>query len=79
VPGLLEGKRLLITGIITDASLAFHAAKIAQQEGAKVVLTGFGRMSLVERIAKRLPEEAPVIELDVTSQEHLVSLADRVR
>lgn len=56
MPGLLEGKRLLITGIITDASLAFHAAKIAQQEGAKVVLTGFGRMSLVKTIAKRLPE-----------------------
>ena len=79
MPGLLEGKRLLITGIITDASLAFHAAKIAQQEGAKVVLTGFGRMSLVERIAKRLPEEAPVIELDVTNQEHLDGLADKVR
>ncbi|WP_370941797.1 enoyl-ACP reductase FabI [Amycolatopsis sp. cg5] len=77
--GLLEGKRLLITGIITDASLAFHAAKIAQEEGAKVVLTGFGRLSLVERIAKRLPEEAPVLELDVTNQEHLDSLADRVR
>ncbi|GHF92398.1 MULTISPECIES: enoyl-ACP reductase FabI [Amycolatopsis] len=79
MPGLLEGKRLLITGIITDASLAFHAARIAQQEGAKVVLTGFGRMSLVERIAKRLPEEAPVIELDVTNQEHLDGLADKVR
>ncbi len=79
MPGLLEGKRLLITGIITDASLAFHAARIAQQEGAKVVLTGFGRMSLVERIAKRLPEPAPVLELDVTNQEHLDSLADRVR
>ncbi|WP_033287544.1 enoyl-ACP reductase FabI [Amycolatopsis jejuensis] len=79
MPGLLEGKRLLITGIITDASLAFHAARIAQQEGAKVVLTGFGRLSLVERIAKRLPEPAPVLELDVTNQEHLDSLADRVR
>ncbi|MEQ0563358.1 enoyl-ACP reductase FabI [Amycolatopsis sp. NEAU-NG30] len=79
MPGLLEGKRLLITGIITDASLAFHAARIAQQEGAKVVLTGFGRLSLVERIAKRLPQEAPVLELDVTNQEHLDSLADRVR
>jgi len=79
LPGLLEGKRLLITGVITDASLAFHAAKIAQQEGAKVVLTGFGRLSLVERIAKRLPEPAPVLELDVTNQEHLDSLADRVR
>ncbi|WP_326835908.1 enoyl-ACP reductase FabI [Amycolatopsis rhabdoformis] len=79
MPGLLEGKRLLITGIITDASLAFHAAKIAQQEGAEVVLTGFGRMSLVKTIAKRLPKPAPVIELDVTDQEHLDTLADRVR
>ncbi|GAA3570137.1 enoyl-ACP reductase FabI [Amycolatopsis ultiminotia] len=79
MPGLLEGKRLLITGVITDASLAFHAARIAQQEGAQVVLTGFGRLSLVERIAKRLPEPAPVLELDATNQEHLDSLADRVR
>ena len=53
--GLLDGKRLLITGVITDASLAFHAAKIAQEQGAQVVLTGFGRMRLVERIAQRLP------------------------
>ncbi|GAB3574599.1 enoyl-ACP reductase FabI [Amycolatopsis endophytica] len=77
--GLLEGKRLLITGVITDASMAFHAAKVAQEQGAQVVLTGFGRLSLVERIAKRLPEEAPVIELDVQNTEHLDTLADRVR
>ncbi|WP_199440056.1 enoyl-ACP reductase FabI [Umezawaea beigongshangensis] len=77
--GLLEGKRLLITGVITDASIAFHVAKVAQEQGAQVVLTGFGRMSLVERIAKRLPEPAPVVELDVQDQGHLDSLADRVR
>ncbi|EIE99389.1 enoyl-ACP reductase FabI [Saccharomonospora glauca] len=77
--GLLEGKRLLITGVITDASIAFHAAKVAQEQGAQVVLTGFGRMSLVERIAKRLPEPAPVLELDVRNSEHLDTLADRVR
>ncbi len=77
--GLLEGKRLLVTGVITDASIAFHVAKVAQEQGATVVLTGFGRMSLVERIAKRLPETAPVVELDVTSTEQLDSLADRVR
>ncbi len=77
--GLLEGKRLLITGVITDASIAFHAAKTAQEQGAQVVLTGFGRMSLVERIAKRLPEPAPVLELDVQNSEHLDTLADRVR
>ena len=77
--GLLAGKRLLITGVITDQSIAFSAAKLAQDEGAEVVLTGFGRMSLVERIAKRLPSPAPVIELDVTNEEHLASLADRVR
>jgi len=79
VTGLLEGKRLLITGVITDASIAFHVAKVAQEQGAQVVLTGFGRMSLVERIAKRLPNPAPVVELDVQNQEHLDTLADRVR
>lgn len=77
--GLLEGKRLLVTGVITDASIGFAVAKVAQEQGAQVVLTGFGRMSLVERIAKRLPAEAPVIELDVTNAEQLDSLADRVR
>jgi enoyl ACP reductase len=76
--GLLDGKRLLVTGVITDASLAFHAAKIAQEQGAQVVLTGFGRMRLVERIAQRLPQPAPVVELDVSNQEQLDSLADRL-
>jgi enoyl-[acyl-carrier protein] reductase I len=79
VSGLLAGKRLLVSGVITDASIAFSVAKLAQENGATVVLTGFGRLSLVERIAKRLPEPAPVIELDVTNQEHLDRLADRVR
>ncbi len=77
--GLLEGKRVLVTGVLTDASIAFSVARLAQQEGARVVLTGFGRLSLVERIAKRLPSPAPVIELDVTNTEQLDSLAERVR
>ncbi len=77
--GLLAGKRLLITGVITDASIAFSAAKIAQENGATVVLTGFGRMSLVERIAKRLPEPPPVIELDVTDPDQLAALPGKVR
>src|SRR6478672_1019228 len=76
--GILEGKRILVTGVLTDASIGFHIARLAQQEGATVVLTGFGRMSLVERIAKRLPEPAPVLELDVTSTEQLDGLADKV-
>jgi enoyl-[acyl-carrier protein] reductase I len=79
VAGFLAGKRLLVTGVITDQSIAFSVAKLAQENGATVVLTGFGRLSLVERIAKRLPAEAPVIELDVTNDEHLTGLADRVR
>lgn len=77
--GLLAGKRLLVTGVITDASIAFSVARLAQENGAQVVLTGYGRLSLVERIAKRLPEPAPVIELDVTNREHLAGLGDRVR
>jgi len=77
--GLLDGKRLLITGVITDASIAFTVARLAQQEGAQIVLTGFGRMSLVERVARKLPDPPPVIELDVADTEHLGTLADRVR
>ncbi|MGO8957151.1 MAG: enoyl-ACP reductase FabI [Streptosporangiaceae bacterium] len=76
--GILSGKRILVTGVLTDASIAFHVARIAQQEGATVVLTGFGRLSLVERIAKRLPEPPPVLELDVKDDAHLASLAERV-
>ena len=76
--GILDGKRILVTGVLTDSSIAFHVARIAQQEGATVVLTGFGRMSLVERIAQRLPAPPPVIELDVTDTGQLGSLADRV-
>jgi enoyl ACP reductase len=76
--GILDGKRILVTGVLTDSSIAFHVARVAQQEGATVVLTGFGRLSLVERIAKRLPEPPPVLELDVTDTAQLDSLADRV-
>ena len=77
--GLLDGKRLLVTGVITDASIAFSVAKVAQEEGADVVLTGFGRMSLVERVARKLPKPAPVVELDVTDAEHLARLPELVR
>jgi meromycolic acid enoyl-[acyl-carrier-protein] reductase len=76
--GLLDGKRLLITGVITDASIAFHVARVAQEQGAQVVLTGFGRLRLVERIAQRLPQPAPVVELDVSDQGQLDSLTERV-
>ncbi|HEX5567260.1 MAG TPA: enoyl-ACP reductase FabI [Streptomyces sp.] len=76
--GLLAGKRILVTGVLTDSSIAFHVARLAQEEGADVVLTGFGRLSLVQRIAKRLPKEAPVIELDVQNREHLDTLAAKV-
>jgi len=76
--GILDGKRILVTGVLTDSSISFHVARVAQQEGATVVLTGFGRLSLVQRIARRLPAPPPVLELDVTDEGHLASLADRV-
>lgn len=76
--GLLKGKRILVTGVLTDASIAFHVARVAQAEGAQIVLTGHGRMSLVRRVAQRLPQPPPVLELDVTSEEQLGTLADRL-
>jgi meromycolic acid enoyl-[acyl-carrier-protein] reductase len=75
----MAGKRLLVTGVITEQSIAYAVARFAQEQGATVVLTGFGRLSLVERVAKRLPDPPPVIELDVTDTEQLDSLATRVR
>ncbi|MFF5717179.1 enoyl-ACP reductase FabI [Streptomyces buecherae] len=77
--GLLAGKRVLVTGVLLESSIAFHTARLCQEQGAEVVLTGHGRLSLVERIARRLPEPAPLIELDVQNQAHLDGLADRVR
>jgi len=76
---LLEGKRILVTGVLTDASLAFSVAKMAQEQGAEVVLTSFGRqMSLTQRSARRLPSPAELVELDVTSAEDLEGLAGAV-
>ena len=75
--GILDGKRVLVTGVLTDASIAFHVARLAQAEGATVVLTGFGRLSLVERVAKRLPNPPPVVELDEKDAEHLDTLSER--
>ncbi|MFE3445640.1 NADH-dependent enoyl-ACP reductase InhA [Nocardia sp. NPDC059180] len=79
--GLLDGKTILVTGIITDASIAFHAAAIAQEQGAKVIITGIPeRLRLIDRIAKRLPKEVPpAIGLDVTSEDDLAQLADKIR
>ena len=70
--GLLDGKRLLITGVLTDASLAFAVAKLAQEEGAEVVLSGAGRaLSLTQRTARKLPDPPEVLEIDVTVPEQL--------
>jgi meromycolic acid enoyl-[acyl-carrier-protein] reductase len=78
--GILQGKRILITGVLTDQSIAFHVARLAQEQGAFVVLTSFGRvMSLTARSAGRLPSLPPVIELDVTNDEDLAALESRVR
>ena len=72
---LLKGKRLLVTGVLTDRSIAFAVARLAAEQGATVVLSSFGRgASITARIAKRLPGSPPVVELDVTSEEHLAAL-----
>ncbi|MSO27164.1 MAG: enoyl-[acyl-carrier-protein] reductase FabI [Candidatus Nanopelagicales bacterium] len=78
--GILQGKRILVTGVLTDQSIAFHVARLAQEQGALVILTSFGRvMSLTARSARRLPSAAPIIELDVTNDGDLSALAGRIR
>jgi meromycolic acid enoyl-[acyl-carrier protein] reductase len=72
---LLENKRLLITGVLTDDSIAWHAARIAQEEGAEIIATGFGRgLRLTERSVQRLPKPCPVLELDINDPGQVTSL-----
>jgi len=78
--GILDGRSVLVTGVLTDQSIAFHIARLCQEEGASVILTSFGRaLSLTTRVATRLPNPVETVELDVTEREHLESLADRLR
>ena len=77
---LLEGKSLLVTGVLMDSSIAFHIARLAQEEGANVVLTSFGRTTrITTAIARRLPTTPPVVELDVSNDDDLAALPDRLR
>ncbi|MBW3614985.1 MAG: enoyl-ACP reductase FabI [Actinobacteria bacterium] len=76
---LLEGKKLLITGVLTDDSIAFGVARLAQEQGAEVLLTSFGRaMRLTERVARKLPAPPDIVELDVTNPQHVVALTDEL-
>jgi enoyl-[acyl-carrier protein] reductase I len=76
---LLQGKKLLITGVLTRESIAYAAAQAAQREGAEIVLTSFGRaMSITERLAKRLEPAADVLELDANNEEHIRAVHDEL-
>lgn len=74
--GILDGKRLLVTGVTMDNSIGFAVARTAQEQGARVVVSNFGRaMGITRRIVKRLPEPAEVLELDVADESHFARLA----
>lgn len=78
--GILEGKRILVAGVTMDSSIGFATAKVAQEQGATVLISNFGRaLGITRRIAKRLPVEPPVLELDVTDPDHLAGLEAQVR
>ena len=75
--GLLDGKNVVVTGVLTDASLAFSVARVAQDQGADIVLTGAGRgLSLTRRTARKLSGDVEVLELDVTQPDHVVAVRD---
>ncbi len=76
---LLDGKKLLVTGVLNDSSIAYAVARLAQEQGAEVVLSSFGRvMSLTQRAARRLPETPEIIQLDVADADDLAALSDRL-
>src|SRR5437660_7308029 len=77
--GILDGKRILVTGVLTDASLAFAVARRAQAEGAGIVLTGAGRgLPLTRRTARKLAEAPDVLELDVTEPAQIDAVRDEL-
>src|SRR3954452_13034625 len=78
--GILDGKRILVAGVTMDSSIGFAVARVAQEQGATVLVSNFGRaLGITRRIVGRLPKTPPVIELDVTDPEHLERLPDMVR
>jgi enoyl ACP reductase len=78
--GILEGKRILVAGVTMDTSIGFAVARVAQEQGATVLISNFGRaLNITKRIAKRLPVEPPVLELDVTDEAHLAALPEAIR
>ncbi len=77
---LLEKKRLLITGVLTEQSIAYGVARIAQEEGAEIVLTSFGRaMAVTKRSARRLPDTPDVLEMDVNDDSQISAVASELR
>ena len=75
--GLLDGKRLLITGVLTKDSLAFAVAQLAHDEGAELVLTGAGRgLSITTRTARKISADLDVLEFDVTDDSHAAAVRD---
>lgn len=78
--GILEGKRILVAGVTMESSIGYATAKVAQEQGATVLISNFGRaLRITRRVAGRLPVEPPVLELDVTDETHLAHLAHQVR
>ena len=78
--GLLDGKRLLVTGVLTPQSIAFACARVLQEHGAELMLTGFGRgLSLTQRSAKRLPREAEVLSMDVNDPAEIEAVAGELQ
>jgi enoyl-[acyl-carrier protein] reductase I len=77
--GILDGKRILVAGVTMDSSIGYAVARVAQEQGATVVVSNFGRaLGITRRIVKRLPQEPPVVELDVTDPAHLDRLPDEL-
>ncbi|MEO6467975.1 MAG: enoyl-ACP reductase FabI [Acidimicrobiia bacterium] len=76
---LLDGKRILVTGVLNDQSIAYAVARLAQEQGAEIVVSSFGRvMNLTRRAVRRLPTEPEIIQLDVSDTDDLNELAERL-
>jgi len=76
---LLDGKKLLITGVLTDDSIAFAVARVAQEQGAEILLTNVGKgVRLTQKVARRLPSPPDVMQMDVNSIDDVAAVSDEL-
>ena len=77
--GFLSGKKLLITGVISNRSIAYGIAKACHREGAELAFT-YANERYADRIKGLAAEFGSelVFRMDVSSDEQIATVVDEL-